>query len=40
MARIEKMTFTEPEVTFKKLKRGDKDFHMTDGITIVPRAQI
>lgn len=34
------MTFTTPEVAFKKLKRGDKDFHMTDGITIMPRAQI
>lgn len=34
------MTFTAPEVAFKKLKRGDKDFHMTNGITVMPRAQI
>jgi hypothetical protein len=32
------MTFTFPEKTFKKIKQGDPDFTMTDGITVVPRA--
>ena len=34
------MTFTFPEKTFKKIKQGDPDFAMTDGITMVPRAAI
>lgn len=34
------MTFTFPEKTFKKIKQGDNDFYMTDGIGITPRAAI
>jgi hypothetical protein len=32
------MTLTFPEKTFKKIKQGDKDFYMNDGIGITPRA--
>lgn len=34
------MNFTTPEKTFKKLKRGEPDFMLNDGIQIVPRAAI
>jgi hypothetical protein len=34
------MTFTFPEKTFKKIKQGDKDFYMNDGVKLVPRACI
>jgi hypothetical protein len=30
--------FTTPDKTFKKIKQGDPDFMMTDGIKLVPRA--
>jgi hypothetical protein len=34
------MTLTFPEKTFKKIKQGDPDFYMNDGIKVVPRATI
>jgi hypothetical protein len=34
------MTLTFPEKTFKKIKQGDNDFYMTDGLRITPRAAI
>jgi flavoprotein len=33
-------TFTTTGNTFKKIKRGEADFLMTDGIKLVPRATI
>jgi hypothetical protein len=30
--------FTTPDNTIKKIKQGDPDFMMTDGIKLVPRA--
>jgi hypothetical protein len=32
------LTFIFRDKTFKKLKRGDENFFMTDGIQMVPRA--
>jgi hypothetical protein len=32
------MTFTIPDKTFKKIKQGDPDFNIGDGIKIIPRA--
>ena len=40
MGRIKEMTFETPENRFVKLTRGDDKFMMTDGIKIVPRANI
>ena len=34
------MTFTTNEIKFKKIKQGEADFLMTDGIKLVPRATI
>ncbi len=34
------MMFSAPDTTFKKIKRGEADFLMTDGIKLVPRATI
>ena len=34
------MTFTETKQKFVRLKKGDTDFIMTDGIKLVPRAII
>ena len=34
------MTFTETKQKFVKLKKGDTDFMMTDGIKMVPRASV
>jgi hypothetical protein len=34
------MTLTFPEKTFKKIKQGDDNFFMTDGIQMVARAGI
>lgn len=40
MGRTEEMTFTTPENRFKKIRPGDDNFMMTDGIKMVPRANI
>lgn len=34
------MTYTFPNKSFKKIKKGDPDFMMNDGIQLVPRAAI
>ena len=34
------MTYTFPDKTFKKIKQGDENFLMTDGVKLVPRACI
>jgi len=32
------ISYISPDETFKKIKQGQKDFFMTDGIQMVPRA--
>jgi hypothetical protein len=34
------MTFTTPENRFREIRLGDENFMMTDGIKMVPRANI
>ena len=34
------MTFTETKQKFVRLKKGDTDFVMTDGIKLIPRASV
>ena len=34
------VTYTFPDKTFKRLKRGEENFVMSDGIQLVPRAAI
>ena len=32
--------FNKSDITFKKIKRGEPDFMMNDGIQVIPRAAI
>lgn len=34
------MKITKSDINFKKLKRGEPDFMMNDGIQVVPRAAV
>lgn len=34
------MMFTSPDKTIKTIRKGDKDFHIDNGILISPRAAI